>query len=230
MQIYIRTLTNKIAPISCSPGDTVDDIKIKAERELGIPRSDQRLVCNGKTLMQETMLKDACIKDGDTVTLLIIMRGGGFPGLGFNFASMESGSKIQFSADAPDYRIIGPGLNLEGRCMDEKCKAFKQLAWSPLGFSRSLKEVDSPFDTAGFNIGSLINNTPCPLCKKPMNPDSIVSCGFFRCQYTYQGYQQGENSVIKGSGKAEDYDGIEYHNGIMDSKTWTMLVIVVNCL
>ena len=232
MEIRVKMITGKIISISCSPGDIVDDIKNKLRDENGIPPHQQRLIYAGKQLEDSRTLKDYDIKDGAMLQQILRLMGGGcmFAGVGFNFASMKSGGKKQFSQNAPDYRIIGEGFNLEGRCINEKCEAFKQLAWSKLGFSRSLNEVNSLFETAGFNIGLLLHNTPCPLCDEPMDPDSIVSCGFYRCRYTFEGYQQGEKTVIKGSSKAEDYDGIEYHSGVMNSKTWTTLIIVVKPL
>ena len=233
MNICIRTLDNKTYSVSFSHEDTVNDIKIEMERITGIARENQRIIFAGKGLLTDEMiLKDSGIFDNCTLSLVTrLLGGGGFsPCVGFDFASMKSGGKKKFSQDAPHYRAIDYGFNLEGRCMNEKCEAFKQLAWSRLGFSRSLNEVDSLFETAGFNIGLLLHNTPCPLCKESMDPNSIVSCGFYRCKYTFEGYQQGEKSVIKGSGKAIDTDGIEYHNGVMDSKSWTTLIIVVKKL
>ena len=232
MKIYIKTLTGITITISCSPEDTVDDIKIRLQYKEGIPPDMQRLIIAGYQLEDDRYLKDYAIKDMSVLHLVLRLRGGGgfLPGMALNFASMKDGTKKGLSEKAPDYRIIVRGFNLEGRCMNEKCRAFKRLAWSRLGLSSCLEGVDSLFDAAGFNIGSLLHNTPCPLCKEAMDPDSIVSCGFYRCQYTFEGYQEGEKTVIKGSGKHDDLDGFEYHSGVMNSKSWMTLVIHVKAL
>ena len=232
MQIIIKTLTDKTIPISCSPDDTVEEIKNKVQDKEGIPPDQQRFISkDGRQLEDSQYLKDYGIEDGNTVSLVLRLRGGGPPlNLGFNFAGMKDGNKKVFSEDGPSYRVVGRGFNLEGRCVNEKCEAFKQLAWSRLGFSRSVNEVSSASETSRFNIGLLLHNTPCPLCQESMDPDSIVSCGFYRCQYTYEGHQQGEKSVIKGSGRATDRDGFEYHTGVKDSKSWVTLIITVEPL
>ena len=231
MEIYIKTLTGKTFSIFCSPEDTVGDIKATVENKEGIPPDMQRLIFAGYQLEADRYLKDYEIKQTSVLHLILRLRGGGFaPGMALNFASMKDGNKRGFSERAPEYRIIVRGFNLEGRCMNEKCRAFKRLAWSRLGLSSCLEGVDSLFEAAGFNIGSLLHNTPCPLCKEAMDPDSIVSCGFYRCQYTFEGYQEGEKTVIKGSGKHDDLDGFEYHSGVMNSKSWMTLVIHVKAL
>ena len=239
MEVYIRTHTGKTYSVSCSREDTFSNFKSEVQMITGISCGRQWLVFGAGSLRDgivedRRMFNNKILKDYGifaNCTLVPTPRsigGGAFvPRVGFDFASMKSGGKKKFSQDAPHYRAIYYGFNLEGRCMNEKCEAFKQLAWSSLGVSRSLNEVGSLVETAGFNIDLLLHNTPCPLCKESMDPNSIVSCGFYLCRYTFEGYQQGEKSVIKGSGKATDRYGFEYHNGVMDSKSWTTLTIVV---
>ena len=229
MRITVRKQNNTTLTVRCSEDDTVIDLKRKIQdKDDGCPVDLYRLVFAAKTLRDEDRLRDSGIQDGCIVHLIYRAIGGAcFSAVSFNFASMESGRNKRFGKNAPNYRVICPGFNLEGRCTNVECEAFKQLAWSNLGYSRSPQQVVSLFETAGFNIGLLLHKTPCPLCRKMFDSDSIVSCGFFRCRYSYEGFQKGKKSVIQGSGKANDRHGFEYHDGIIETKAWTSLIIAV---
>ncbi len=214
----------------CSEDDAVIDLKRKIwDKDDGCSVDLYRLVFGAKTLRDTDRLRDIGIQDASIVHLIFRGVGGGasLSAVAFNFASLESGGNRLFRKNAPKYKVIRHGFNLKGRCTNVECQAYGQLAWSNLGFSRSPEEITSAFETAGFNIGSLLHETPCPLCKDMLDPDSIVSCGFFRCRYSYEGFQKGKKSAIRGRGKASDRDGFEYHDGMMESKTWTSLIIAV---
>ncbi len=229
MRVTVLKQNNKTLIVRCSEDDAVIDLKRKIwDKDDGCSVDLYRLVFGVKTLRDTDRLRDSGIQDGSIVHLIFRGVGGAFlSAVAFDFASLESGRNRLFGKNAPNYRRIASGFNLEGRCTNVECQAYGQLAWSNLGFSRSPQDIVFLFETAGFNIGSLLHKTPCPLCKDMLDPESIVSCGFFRCRYSYEGFQKGKKSAIRGSGKASGRDGFEYHDGMMESRTWTSLIIAV---
>jgi hypothetical protein len=73
------------------------------------------------------------IQNLSTCHLVLRRRGGGYE---FSFNSLTSKKKIQFSNDpnAPNYRRIFPGLNLEAICSNKSCLAYDQKVWIQKGF------------------------------------------------------------------------------------------------
>jgi hypothetical protein len=59
----------------------------------------------------------------------------------------------KFSEDAPDWRKIDHGLNLEGVCKNTKCVAFNQKVWINKHFGK-------------FNMTMEVYKSPCPICKE----------------------------------------------------------------
>ena len=66
------------------------------------------------------------------------------------FNKMENKIKRQFT-EAPPYRIVRKGLNLEAVCKNKKCEAFDKKAWVQKGFGH-------------FNIAKEVHKCKCPLC------------------------------------------------------------------
>jgi hypothetical protein len=57
----------------------------------------------------------------------------------------------KFSDDAPKWRRIAHGLNLEGDCVNKKCVAFNQKVWIQKHFGK-------------FSMTTEVHKSPCPMC------------------------------------------------------------------
>jgi ubiquitin len=74
--IHIKTMTGKTIQFDINRLDTVDSLnKFISERE-GVPVDQQRLIFAGKQLESGHFLSDYNIKNGDSVSLVLRLRGG----------------------------------------------------------------------------------------------------------------------------------------------------------
>ncbi|CAG8478890.1 11762_t:CDS:2 [Diversispora eburnea] len=76
MQIKVKTLTGKEIAIDIEETDTVARIKERVEEKEGIPPAQQRLIHCGKQLTDEKTVKEAIIRAGEVLHLVLALRGG----------------------------------------------------------------------------------------------------------------------------------------------------------
>ena len=105
MEIKIRAPDGRIVELMVIPDYTIEDIKKRAEKELGIAPEDQRPEFNGKPLEDDTTLRDNNIRHGDTIHL----------------------QPMVIQVKAPDGRIADLVVNPDDRIDDVKKKVKKQL-------------------------------------------------------------------------------------------------------
>ena len=70
MQIYVKTLTDKIITINAEPSDTVWNIKQKFAEKEGVPVKQQRLIYAGRQIADFRTLSDCNIQDGSTLYIV----------------------------------------------------------------------------------------------------------------------------------------------------------------
>lgn len=76
--LCIKTLTGKTCSIEFSQTDTVESVKEKIRQKEGIPVDQQRLVFNGKQLEDGHTLNEYNVKPGETVHLVLKLKGGNY--------------------------------------------------------------------------------------------------------------------------------------------------------
>lgn len=75
MSIFIRGLDGKTFTIYVDQHYLIDDVKNIIDNACGLHSSDQRLVYNGKVLLNSYMVKDYSITPGSTIHLVMSLRG-----------------------------------------------------------------------------------------------------------------------------------------------------------
>lgn len=229
MKVFVRNMQGStgIYYLEQGPRTTGSSLKSKiAERE-GIPVDLFLCKFGGKTLDGEGILEEWGVGDESVVQVCGRLLGGS--AVTFEFASLKNGYKRAFVSNAPDHRLISPGLNLEGKCVNSKCSVCGEYVWSNMGFKSAGKESDKG-SLHGFNMDAAIRMAPCPLCQTWLDPLSVLSCGFHKCEYEYEGRAMGSGEVFKGKKRVDEEGGFEFHDGHVDKRRWGYLTISVKRL
>jgi len=71
MKITIKSLQGSQCTVDVTEDNVTDDIKAEVEKQLNIPKENQRLIYKGKTLQDSTALKEYKIKEGDKLHLAV---------------------------------------------------------------------------------------------------------------------------------------------------------------
>uniref|UniRef100_A0AAV1TI60 Uncharacterized protein n=1 Tax=Peronospora matthiolae TaxID=2874970 RepID=A0AAV1TI60_9STRA len=215
--IFVVTLSGKCISIDCSPTDAVHYAKSKIEDKEGMPRESQCLVYAGKQLKDHHPLSYYNVKDKCTLRMKWTLRGG-FAGrfsTPRTFADVSDGSLItayEFSSDAPEWRVCSRGLNIEGRCKNPDCRAFRRMI----------------IDRKKFELFNLIedDDVRCPICHWKVDP---VACGLYDCCWRYEGIKESDGVSMCSTWK--DAQGYVYHRFDCDENggtvEWESLLITV---
>ncbi|KAA6401788.1 MAG: putative ring and ubiquitin domain containing protein [Streblomastix strix] len=180
IQIFIKTLQSRTLQMFVKQDDTILSVKSMVQEELFVPIDQQRLVYAGRELDDDKYLQDYNIQNEATIHLIARLSAGGE--LPLHFVDVEKTNtlvKSQWSKVAPEWRIAGPGLAVEGICTNNRCKAKGQMVIHSAGFG------DFNFDKC---------DAKCPICSWPINP---VKPGFNNCLWKIDFQKTGSSAVTK---------------------------------
>ncbi|KAL0205669.1 hypothetical protein P9112_000976 [Eukaryota sp. TZLM1-RC] len=76
MNLLVKTLTGAQLSLTVEDSDTIQFVKQRIQEKEGIHPSQQRIIFGGTPLRDDQTLKDANIKPGDCVHLVLALRGG----------------------------------------------------------------------------------------------------------------------------------------------------------
>ena len=77
MEVHIMTLTGNRNTISVSAFTTIAHLKISISAQTGVPPCEQRLIYNGRALVDQETIETAGIPNSATIHLVVLIRGGG---------------------------------------------------------------------------------------------------------------------------------------------------------
>lgn len=180
--IYIKYLRDvkKNFELEVERSIKVYELKKKIENKLGIAIHNHLMLkkahrWNSISLMDENRTLDEChIKNGDEIIIGITDVFGGGPDEFANLSKEFIRKDEVLSSDSknvPDWRSVGPGINLYGICEQENCVANgKQVI---------MHVYSNEFDVIKESFMGI-----CPMCHKHFDLDT---CSFFRCDYKTEG-------------------------------------------
>jgi hypothetical protein len=92
----------------------------------------------------------------------------------FSFNTLEDKRLIDFSKNAPFYRRVISGLNIQGECRNETCQANRKVVYIPRGMG-------------DFNIAKEKHQSRCPACEQKIPFEAVNNLGFWNCKYQIDG-------------------------------------------
>lgn len=108
---------------------------------------------------------------------------------GIEFCDIEKGPTIEkFAKISAEWRVVGCGLNYEGRCVNKKCVAYNKYVWINRGYGR--------FDIAR----DIHRHAQCPMCDHMCL--EVTNCGCSQTRWSFCGLPK-----IK-----HDYDEVSYNS------------------
>lgn len=199
--------------------DSVLEFKQKIFERFDCPVEDQILKKGDLKLSDdEKTLRDYNISDGNTIILIPAFHQECSKPINFVDLSKNVFKDRNFSKDAPIYRTCYRGINLEGKCENESCKAFGKMVICPLKEMTTYNFVEDQY---------LIK---CPLCDDNID---VETCGFNECWYSWSGTKKvgrkktKESSLKKIYAPKDKYRRFDESNSGCGIATWSTLSIVV---
>ena len=175
IQVKVRTLTGKVETYSQPLNYSIEHLKSQIMRRNGVPPDQQRFVFGANQLEDSKTLQDYGIKHNDTIHLVLRLRGGGFSFI--DVSKDEAQIDLNWSPTAPKWRIVVPGLSVEGVCANNDCAAYQEYIICNYGCTtHNFKNI----------------RLQCPICYMPI--DDKENLGFSNCFYKIRGMKSGSNT------------------------------------
>ncbi|CAG8795563.1 13110_t:CDS:2 [Racocetra persica] len=184
MQVFIKTLNGETIALEVESCHSIEDVKKKIYNKGHIPSDQQRLIFSGRQLEDVHTLFDYAISKGSTLHLNARLCGGhSMPSFVNYFQDLTKSKVVQpWVNDAQPWRVAVGGLNLEGYCKNNSCKAYNQ------------GRVVIQWGYKDFNFFNDEHKSKCPICDKYVTP---ITCGFTNTHWKYEGQKKVDGETPK---------------------------------
>lgn len=176
--VFISGLKGERFTVNLDACETVSEVKEQIEDHCGITAQEQRLIMSGRELQHCD--STSMISSGATIFLVLrLCGGGGCASYGMPFADVTHNAgptMLEWSETAPEWRRAYPGMALEGKCTNRRCKAHKKMV--------IMNQKFAEFDF--INEG---HTCQCPICGEHVVP---TTCAFNNCQWKVVGRKVSE--------------------------------------
>lgn len=196
MKVFIKDICGKTYEVNACGNDTVQTLKEKFQDLTGVPLHHQHLIYNRKELKNAHTLDVYKIQRESTVHLVLRYVGGG----GFSLTSLKT-EPMAYSIEAPEFRHVCNGLNIELSCTCEGYNPYLKLG---IGKFRMEESENGGMKIKKQRTGAdvkeeewTMEHLTCPSCKEVSH---AISFGFSHCKYHCKGLTERKHP--------KEHDGI----------------------
>ena len=173
-------------------------------------QADKQWKCGGNVLKDYNTFSDYDIEEDDQIMTCDKCEGGGFDTIDVSKNNTEI---VEFDYNAPDYRTVGNGLNVQAICGSD-CEAKDKIVYCRIGFVRNYDVIQ--------NVGN--GNIKCPACKNLIYPKNF---GFLRCKYKIDFTKWEGNKPISNSVEGEADEKFKLFSEYSGNANFTKLIFTV---
>ena len=173
-------------------------------------QADKQWKCGGNVLKDYNTFSDYDIEEDDQIMTCDKCEGGGFDTIDVSKNNTEI---VEFDYNAPDYRTVGNGLNVQAICGSD-CEAKDKIVYCRIGFVRNYDVIQ--------NVGN--GNIKCPACKNLIYPKNF---GFLICKYKIDFTKWEGNKPISNSVEGEADEKFKVFSEYSGNATFSKLIFTV---
>ena len=179
--------------VDLNPFLTVKEAKKRLQDKFKINEEQYIWQFNGRNLDDYKTLSDNGVRNNSVI--FISHKGPVGGGCSINVVDVSKNQTriLEFDPNAPFYRRVNYGLNVQAVCSNANCIAYNDCIYCPIGF------------VSGFNILKNLEQIICPACKEEVYPKNF---GFLNCKYKAEYTIYKDNSKLEG--KVEGEAGEKY--------------------
>ena len=174
-----------------------------------------RLYFGGTELQDSSSLEDYNIRNESFLYLTLKLRGGALSVISFNSMRNENIEERKFEPyDPENLRIVNNGVNAQGICKTQSCRAYDQTVFAHLGYGNKMSL---------YNIIRITGK--CYLCNQLMR--NIDNFCFVRSKWFFKGrYADGTKINTKDTPNFTKNNGYSIYKQGEDTE-WAFLEITV---